>query len=361
MINFISFAVMKIGNVEIGNGIFLAPMEDVSDLPFRVICKKLGADIVYSEFIASEGIIRHSRQAKRKMIIDPEERPTAIQIFGADVENMVTSAKIVEDSGADILDINYGCWVKKVVKREAGAAFLKQPDKMAELTQAVVEAVKIPVTVKTRLGWDPDKIIAVDVAQMMEQAGAKAFAIHCRTRNMGMTGNADWSWVPKIKEKVTIPVILNGDVRSAEDCRVAFEQYNADALMIGRACIGYPFIFHRAKVMMEKGFDPGEPDLRLKIDTCLEHLRLTVEHRGDHGLVVFRKHYSGYLKGYYNASTVRKGLMECTTFDEVKSLLENYYEDLEKHDNLEPISKVRTVQRLSCESSKYVEQQTTEI
>lgn len=352
---------MKIGNVEIGNGIFLAPMEDVSDLPFRVICKKLGADIVYSEFIASEGIIRYSSQSKRKMIIDDEERPTAIQIFGSDIENMVTSAKIVEDSGADILDINYGCWVKKVVQREAGAAFLKQPDKMAELTRAVVEAVDIPVTVKTRLGWDPENIIALDVCKMMEAAGAKAFAMHCRTRNMGMTGSADWSWIPKIKERVSIPVILNGDVRSAEDCRVAIQEYNADALMIGRACIGYPFIFHRAKVMMEQGYDPGEPDLRLKIDTCLKHLRLTVEHRGNHGLVVFRKHYSGYLKGYYNASTIRRNLMECNTYDEVKTILENYYTDLEKSDQLEPISKVRTVQKLSCESSSYVKQQTADL
>ncbi|PKL77970.1 MAG: tRNA dihydrouridine synthase DusB [Ignavibacteriae bacterium HGW-Ignavibacteriae-4] len=349
---------MKIGNVEIGNGIFLAPMEDVSDLPFRVICKKLGADIVYSEFIASEGIIRHSRQSQRKLIIDPEERPTAIQIFGADVESMVTSAKIVEDSGADILDINYGCWVKKVVQREAGAAFLKQPERMVEQTRAVVEAVNIPVTVKTRLGWDQENIIAVDVAQMMEQAGAKAFAIHCRTRSMGMTGKADWSWVPKIKENVTIPVILNGDVRSAEDCKIAFEEYNADALMIGRACIGYPFIFHRAKVMMEQGFDPGEPDLRLKIDTCLEHLRLTVEHRGEHGLLVFRKHYSGYLKGYYNASAVRRQLMEFTTFDAVRTVLEKYYDELDRTDKLEPISKVRTVQKLSCESDAYVDKQT---
>lgn len=349
---------MKIGNVDIGNGIFLAPMEDVSDLPFRVICKKLGADIVYSEFIASEGLIRYSNQAKRKLIIDDEERPTAIQIFGASIESMVTSAKIVEDSGADILDINYGCWVKKVVKREAGAAFLKQPDKMAELTQKVAEAVDIPVTVKTRLGWDPENIIALDVAEMMEQAGAAAFAMHCRTRNMGMTGEADWSWIPRIKERVNIPVILNGDVRSAEDCKTAFEEYNADALMIGRACIGYPFIFHRAKVMMEQGYDPGEPDIRLKIDTCLEHLRLTVEHRGNHGLKVFRKHYSGYLKGYYNASTIRRNLMDCETFDEVRALLENYYNELEKEDKLEPITKVRTVQKLSCEKKSYVKRQT---
>jgi tRNA-dihydrouridine synthase B len=274
---------------------------------------------------------------------------------------MITSARIVEDAGADILDINYGCWVKKVVQREAGAAFLKQPEKMAELTRAVADAVSIPVTVKTRLGWDPDNIIALDVCKMMEEAGAKAFAMHCRTRNMGMSGKADWSWIPKIKERVSIPVILNGDVRSTEDCKKALTEYKADALMIGRACIGYPFIFHRAKVMMEKGYDPGEPDLRLKIDTCLEHLRLTVQHRGEHGLVVFRKHYSGYLKGYYNASTVRRELMECLTYDQVRASLENYYEELARTDQLEPISKVRTVQKLSCESSEYVRKQTAEV
>ncbi len=195
----------KIGDIEIGNGIFLAPMEDVCDLPFRVVCKRLGADIVYTEFIASEGIIRESRTSKRKMIVAEEERPVAVQIFGGDIEAMVESAKIVEDAGADILDINFGCWVKKVVQREAGAAFLKKPDEMAELTYQVQNAVKIPVTVKTRLGWDKENIVIESVAKKIEQAGAKALAVHCRTRDMGMTGQADWAWIPKIKEVLNIP------------------------------------------------------------------------------------------------------------------------------------------------------------
>lgn len=348
----------KIGDVPLGNGVLLAPMEDVCDLPFRVICNKLGADIVYSEFIASEGIIRDSVQSKRKMTIAEEERPVAIQIFGADVNSMIDSAKRVEDAGADILDINYGCWVKKVVKREAGAAFLKQPDKMAELTNKVADSVDIPVTVKTRLGWDVDNIIVIKVAKMMEDAGAKAFAIHCRTRDMGMTGQADWSWVPKIKSEVNIPVILNGDVRTPEDVKVAIEDFQADAVMIGRACIGYPFIFQRAKVMMEEGYDPGEPDLRNKIDTCLEHLRHTVNFKGDYGFRAFRKHYSGYLKGYHGASNVRRALMECKDYDEVLYTLEGYYNKLYREDRLEPISKVRSIPKLNCERKSYVKKQT---
>ena len=213
----------KIGDIEIGNGIFLAPMEDVCDLPFRVVCKRLGADIVYTEFIASEGIIRESRTSKRKMIVAEEERPVAVQIFGGDIEAMVESAKIVEDAGADILDINFGCWVKKVVQREAGAAFLKKPDEMAELTYQVQNAVKIPVTVKTRLGWDKENIVIESVAKKIEQAGAKALAVHCRTRDMGMTGQADWAWIPKIKEVLNIPLILNGDVVEPDDVLRAFQ------------------------------------------------------------------------------------------------------------------------------------------
>lgn len=352
--------ITKIGNINIGNGVFLAPMEDVSDLPFRVICKRLGADIVYSEFISSEGIVRLSRKSKEKMIIDDNERPTAIQIFGANEKNMVESAKIVEDSGADILDINFGCWVKKVVQREAGAAFLKQPEKMAELTQKVVASVNIPVTVKTRLGWDPKSIVVLDVAKWIEEAGAKAFAIHCRTRDMGMTGEADWTWVKKLKEILNIPVILNGDVKTPNDVKKAFEEYDADAVMIGRACIGYPFIFYRAKIMMEQGFDPGEPDIRHKIDTCLEHLQLTIESKGPFGLVTFRKHYSGYLKGYFEASRIRKSLMEAKTFNEVNSILNDYYDFLNKEGKLEPVSKVKTITNLNCENSKFVNKQLLE-
>ena len=348
----------KIGNIDIGNGIFLAPMEDVCDLPFRVICKRLGADIVYTEFIASEGIIRESKTSKRKMIVAEEERPVAVQIFGGDIDAMVESAKIVEEAGADILDINFGCWVKKVVQREAGAAFLKKPDEMAELTYQVQKAVSIPVTVKTRLGWDKESIVIESVAQKIEQAGAKALAVHCRTRDMGMTGNADWSWIPKIKENINIPLILNGDVVEPEDVLRAFQTTNCDALMIGRGCIGYPFIFQRAKVMMEKGFDPGEPDIYTRVNTCLDHLRMSIEFKGDHAIKEFRKHYSGYLKGFFGASEIRRVLMDLVDFSEIEDNLHKYIKYLEDNDRLEAVSKTRKAPSLSCNSERYVRKQT---
>lgn len=351
----------KIGNVEIGNGIFLAPMEDVCDLPFRVICKRLGADIVYSEFIASEGIIRDSRTSKRKMKVAEEERPVAIQIFGGSIDAMVESAKIVEDAGADILDINFGCWVKKVVQRDAGAAFLKKPDEMAELTRRVQEAVQIPVTVKTRLGWDPESIVITEVAKKIEQAGAKALAIHCRTRDMGMTGLADWSWIPKVKGITNIPIILNGDVVEPEDVKRAFDTSGCDALMIGRGCIGYPFIFHRAKVMMEEGYDPGEPDIYTRVDVCLDHLRMSLDFKDRNAIIEFRKHYSGYLKGFFGASEVRRALMSSETYEEIEDNLRQYVKYLEDNDRLEPVSKTRKAPTLSCNSEKYVRRQTREV
>jgi tRNA-dihydrouridine synthase B len=351
----------KIGNVDIGNGIFLAPMEDVCDIPFRVICKRLGADIVYSEFIASEGIVRDSRRSKQKMRIAEDERPVAIQIFGGSIEAMVESAKIVEDSGTDILDINFGCWVKKVVQRDAGAAFLKKPDEMAELTRRVQEAVQIPVTVKTRLGWDQDSIAITEVAKKIEQAGAKALAIHCRTRDMGMTGVADWSWIPKIKDVVNIPIILNGDVVDPEDVKTAFETTGCDALMIGRGCIGYPFIFQRAKVMMEEGYDPGEPDIYTRVDVCLEHLKMSIEYKEKKAVIEFRKHYSGYLKGFHGASEIRSALMKCENYEQVEDNLRQYVKYLEDNDKLEAVSKTRKAPNLSCNSEKYVKRQTRDV
>jgi len=348
----------KIGNIDIGDGVFLAPMEDVTDTPFRIICSNLGADIVYTEFIASEGLVRNARKAQRKLIRGAEERITAIQIFGADTDSMVESAKIVEDSGADILDINFGCWVKKVVRREAGAAMLKQPERMAELTNMLVNAVKIPVTVKTRLGWDHESIVILKVAKMIEEAGAKALAVHCRTRSMGMTGAADWSWIPKIKAEIDIPVILNGDVRTPEDCKIAMTDYAADAVMIGRGCIGYPFIFKRAKEYLQTGIDPGEPNLRERVDLCAEHLELAVQYKGDHGLVEFRKHYSGYLKGYFDASSARKKLMTVSSVEAAKTILFEYYDYLEKIDRLEPVSKEPAYEDLRCESEEYVTKET---
>jgi tRNA-dihydrouridine synthase B len=316
---------MKIGKLNIEKGILLAPMEGVTDLPFRVICRKLGADIVYSEFIASEGLIRDAARSLQKLRIHDEERPVAIQIVGDKIESMVESAKIVEDSGADILDINFGCWVKKVVNNNAGAAFLKNPEKMAEMTGAIVDSVSIPVTAKTRLGWEANSIVIIEVAKLLEKAGAKALTVHCRTREMGYKGEADWSWIPKIKSEVQMPIILNGDVKTPEDVKKAFDETGCDAVMIGRAAYGNPFLFGRSKEYLLTSIIPPEPTIDERISTALEHLRVSIQYKGfPRGLFEFRKHHSGYLKGLYNASSVRQKLVIAESYEEVERILNDY-------------------------------------
>lgn len=329
---------MKIGYLKFEKPLILAPMEGVTDLPFRIICRKMGADLVYSEFIAAEALFRDSVKSRKKMIIAKDEHPVAIQIFGANVEPMVESAKMVEDSGADILDINFGCWVKKVVNNEAGAAFLKNLARMAEMTEAVASAVDIPVTVKTRLGWTSDWIVIEEAAKLVEQAGAKAIAVHCRTREQGMQGSADWSWISKVKAAVDIPVILNGDVRTSAEIRKAFDETGCNGVMIGRAAIGNPFIFKYGREFLKSGVEPPQADFREKIDLCLEHLQLNIISKGfPRGLYEFRKHYSGYLKGYFGASQVRQQLVVTETYDEIADALykyKDYLEEREKNENL---------------------------
>ena len=316
---------MKIGNYEIEKGLLLAPMEGVTDLPFRLVCKKLGADIVYSEFIAAEALIRDVKRSFEKMQFEEVERPVAVQIFGSKKDSMVESAKIIEDAGVDILDINFGCWVKKVVKNNAGAAFLKDPDYMAEVADAVANAVDMPVTCKTRLGWERGNIIIEDVVKLLNDTGIKALSVHCRTRDMGMSGEANWSWINKIKPIARMPIILNGDVKSAEDCGKAFAATNCDAVMIGRAVIGNPFIFSRSKEYLETGIDPGEPGIEKKIETCIEHLDLTIKHKGfPRGLKEFRKHYTGYLKGFFMSSKIRQELVVMESYEEVIDRLKSY-------------------------------------
>lgn len=316
---------MKIGKLNIDRGILLAPMEGVTDLPFRVICRKFGADVVYSEFIASEGLIRDSLRSIQKLRIHQEERPVAIQIVGDKIESMVESAKRVEDSGADILDINFGCWVKKVVNNNAGAAFLKNPAQMAEMSLAIVNSVSIPVTAKTRLGWDSNSIVIIEVAKLLEQAGVAALTVHCRTREMGYKGEADWSWIPKIKDVVKMPIILNGDVKTPEDVKKAFDETCCDAVMIGRAAYGNPFLFRRAKKYFQTGLIQPEPDIEERISTALEHLLISIQFKGfPRGLYEFRKHHSGYLKGLFNASSVRQKLVVAESYEEVEGILNDF-------------------------------------
>ncbi|MBU3742442.1 MAG: tRNA dihydrouridine synthase DusB [Candidatus Kapabacteria bacterium] len=322
---------MRIGHVEVDQGILLAPMEDVTDLPFRLICRRYGADIVYTEFISSDGLVRDARRSMEKLRLADEERPVAIQIFGGDIDVMVEAARRAEESGPDFVDINFGCWVKNVVVRNAGAALLKDPPQMQKLTRAIVDACKGPVTVKTRLGWSRDNIVILDVARMLEDAGAAALTVHCRTRDMGHDGEADWTWIPRIKQVVNIPVILNGDVKTPQDVQRAFDTTGADAVMIGRAAIGHPFLFRRAKQYMATGEEPAEVHHRERIKTCLEHLALELAHKPQRRAIhEFRKHYGGYLKGMPHNSPVRQDVVRSESYDEIEERMLRYANELDE-------------------------------
>ena len=320
---------MTIGTVTVERGVLLAPMEDVTDMPFRRICRRYGADIVYTEFISSDGLVRDARRSLEKLRLADDERPVAIQIFGGDEDVMVDAARRAAESGPEFVDINFGCWVKNVVVRNAGAALLKDPPQMERLTRAIVNAVDKPVTVKTRLGWSRDNIVILDVARRIEDAGAKALTVHCRTRDMGHDGEADWSWIPKIKEVVSIPIIVNGDVKTPEDAKRAFDQTGADAVMIGRAAIGHPFIFRNAKQYIETGSYVSVTP-RERIETCLEHLRMELEHKPQRRAVhEFRKHYGGYLKGLRNNSLCRQDVVRMDDYGEIEERMLRFADELE--------------------------------
>ena len=322
-------AQLTIGKVSVKNGILLAPMEDVTDMPFRVICKRMGADIVYTEFISSDGLVRDARRSLEKLELSPEEHPVAIQIFGGELDTMKAAAEKAESSSPDFIDINCGCWVRNVVARNAGAALLKDPPAMAAMTKALVDTVGLPVTVKTRLGWDKQSIVIEDVAKRLQDAGASAITVHCRTRDMGHSGDADWHWIPKVKRAVSIPVILNGDIVHAQEALRAFKETGCDAVMIGRAAVGNPFIFREAKYLLEHGNECAPPTFEEKIRTCIEHLKLQLLRKPERKAVLeFRKFYAGYLKGLYCASGVKQDVQLYESFAEVEDRLELYIEFL---------------------------------
>jgi len=337
---------LKIGNIEITNAILLAPMEGITDLPFRMICKELGADIVYTEFVASEALIRNVPKSFRKIALHEKERPVAIQIFGNNPERMAMAARIAQEEGADFVDINYGCWVKKVVQNGAGAALMKTPELMAEITNRCVNSTTVPVTVKTRLGWDRNSINIFEIAKLQEQAGAKAITVHCRTREQKITGNADWSHIPIIKENITIPLILNGDIFTPENALKAIQTEGADAIMIARGAVGNPFLFREAKQIIN-GQTVLETTVRERIDFCIKHLKLNIEAKSEHGLIEFRKHYSGYLRGMFSAREIRQKLVVTENFDEIVNFLNEYYDYLEKSDRLE-ISNNPETHKVTC-------------
>ena len=320
---------LTIDNINIEKAILLAPMEDVTDVSFRLVCKELGADIVYTEFVNSEGLVRNSEKTHKKLEIVNEERPVGIQIYGGAINSMIEAAKIAEVESPNLIDINAGCWVKNVVGNGAGAGLLKDPEFMQKLVKGVIDNVSLPVTVKTRLGWDDKNIKIIEVAKRLEDVGVKALTIHCRTRAMGHKGEADWTWIPRIKEVVKIPVILNGNVLTAQDVKQAFEETNADGVMIARGAIGNPWIFKEAKELLKDGKISTIIDEDLKIKTCLKHLKLAIKVKGERRAVIeHRKFYSGYLKALPNVSIIRQSLMTVLEYPAVEDILLNYLEEL---------------------------------
>ncbi|GGW97986.1 tRNA dihydrouridine synthase DusB [Salegentibacter mishustinae] len=291
----------KIGNIDVGDfPLLLAPMEDVSDPPFRALCKEHGADVVYTEFISSEGLIRDAAKSTMKLDIYEKERPVGIQIFGANLDSMLQSVEIVEKSGPDIIDINFGCPVKKVVSKGAGAGILKDIDLMVSLTEAMVKHTNLPVTVKTRLGWDNDSIKIVEVAERLQDVGCKAISIHGRTRVQMYKGEANWAPIAEVKNnsRMHIPVFGNGDVDTPERAVEMRDKFGLDGAMIGRASIGYPWFFREVKHYFETGEHLPPPTMMERLDAARRHLQMAIDWKGEKlGVFETRRHYTNYFKG----------------------------------------------------------------
>jgi len=295
-------------------------MEDVSDPPFRALCKEQGADVVYTEFISSEGLIRNAQKSVMKLDIFEKERPVGIQIFGANLDSMLQSIDIVESVKPDIIDINFGCPVKKVVSKGAGAGILKDIDLMVKLTSEMCKRTNLPITIKTRLGWDEDSIKIVEVAERLQDAGAKAIAIHGRTRAQMYKGDADWTRIREVKnnQRMVIPVFGNGDVNSPERARLMRDEYGLDGAMIGRASIGNPWFFKEVKQYLKNGEILTPPSIDERIITAKRHLEMSIKWKGERlGLLETRRHYSNYFKGIPDFKPYRTRLVTSDTLEEI--------------------------------------------
>lgn len=324
---------MKIGNVDLGERpVMLAPMEDVTDESFRLICKEMGADMTYSEFVSADALIRNIQATTRKLAIAPGERPTAIQIYGKEVAPMVEAARIVEAASPDIIDINFGCPVKKVAGKGAGAGMLRDIPKMLEITRAVVDAVKLPVTVKTRLGWDHDSKIIVELAEQLQDCGIRALTVHGRTRSQLYSGQADWEMIARVKEnpRLTIPVIGNGDITSPEGLVEAFGKYGVDGVMVGRASIGAPWIFHDMKQMLIEGeYTPLED--AVKFDLIRRQIRESVDRIDEYrGILHIRRHLaaSPLFKGIPDFRATRIEMLRASTLSELEAILDRIQHEI---------------------------------
>ena len=317
---------VKIGNIELGDfPLLLAPMEDVSDPPFRAVCKENGADVMYTEFISSEGLIRDAAKSTQKLDIFEYERPIGIQIFGYDIESMKEATEITASAKPDLIDINNGCPVKKVACKGAGAGILQDIPKMVQMTAEIVKSTSLPVTVKTRLGWDDNTKYIEDVAERLQDVGIKALSIHGRTRKQMYKGEADWSLIGKIKEnpRIKIPIFGNGDINSPEKAKLYKERYNVDGIMIGRASIGYPWIFNEIKHFFATGEHLPQPTMQDRIEAARNHLTWSMDWKGERvGIVEMRRHYTNYFKGIPNFKEHRLKLVTQESADELFKTLE---------------------------------------
>lgn len=322
---------MKIGNVEVANNVFLAPMAGVTDMAYRAICKQFGCGLTYTEMVSAKGMYYKSENTKDLLALSPEEKPAAIQIFGSDADIMAQIAKEVQAEGADIIDINMGCPTPKIVKNGDGSALMLRPDLLADIVRKVSRAVSVPVTVKIRKGWDEDSVNAVEIAKIAEQSGAQAVTVHGRTREQFYSGQADWDIIKAVKEAVSIPVIGNGDVVSPQTAKKLLEHTGCDAIMIGRAAEGNPWIFQRVIEYLKNGIELPEPTYAEKVEMAINHLRRTVELKGEViGVKEMRKHIAWYLKGMPGASFVKTEVFKKNHMTEVEELLYQYLDHLKR-------------------------------
>ena len=321
---------MKIRNIDLGEKpLFLAPMEDVTDIGFRMLCKRFGAAMVYTEFVSAEALVRNIKSTINKLSIADSERPVGIQIYGRDVESMVEAAKIVEQVSPDVIDLNFGCPVKKVASKGAGSGMLRNIPLLLDITREVVKAVKTPVTVKTRLGWDSENLVITTLAEQLQDCGIEALTIHGRTRAQMYTGNADWSLIKEVKDnpRIHIPIIGNGDITTAEEAKIAFERYGVDAVMVGRATFGRPWVFKEMNELIQ-GIDGTSTALTIddKIDILKEQLEINVEKIDEYrGILHTRRHLasSPIFKGIPDFKQTRIAMLRANTVDELNSILED--------------------------------------
>ena len=319
---------MKIGSIELAHPLALAPMEDVTDIPFRRICKERGADLVYTEFTNCEALSRNVKRSLEKIRIVEDERPVGIQLYGSNGDSLERAAAIAEEYAPDFIDINCGCWVKKIANRGDGAGLLRDLKKFESVVQSVMRGTSLPVTVKTRLGWDADDIVILDVARMLEANGVQALTVHCRTRKQGYTGNADWSWLPRIKEVSNIPLFANGDIATPEDVKAVLD-LGCDGAMIGRGAIQNPWIFDQTKHYLATGEHLPPASMEERIELCIRHLKDFAAIRGGgRGVTAFRKFYIHYLRGMPGSTKVRVSLMEFTEISPIEERLQAYLNDL---------------------------------